>query len=154
MSSTNLTSPNHCGLEILIDASEKADIKEVKILISLKNADNKMRTSFKRAKEEMGYKGIICEMRDDFKSVRCYRNIALVYFDRLVVVRLVDEYIYSVLSALNTTLFTLSRFSKFRIGPSSNIPDWANHKTISVKRIVSNKLSTIVVKPHISIRHI
>jgi len=50
-------------LEILVDASKKADINEVKILISLKNADNKMRTNFKRFKEEMEYNGVMCEMR-------------------------------------------------------------------------------------------
>ena len=50
-------------LDILIDALEKPDIKEVKILISLKNADEKMRSNFKRFKEELENKGIICEMR-------------------------------------------------------------------------------------------
>lgn len=50
-------------LDILIDASAKIDIKEVKILISLKNADYKMRTNFKRFKEEMENNGIFCEMR-------------------------------------------------------------------------------------------
>jgi hypothetical protein len=50
-------------LDILIDASAKADLKQVKILISLKNADSKMRDNFKRFKEEMATKGIFSEMR-------------------------------------------------------------------------------------------
>jgi hypothetical protein len=50
-------------LDILMDALEKADVKDVKILISLKSADEKMRSYFKRFKEEMENKGIVCEMR-------------------------------------------------------------------------------------------
>jgi hypothetical protein len=50
-------------LDILIDGSAKADVREVKILISLKNADEKMRSSFHRFKEEMKNTGIMCEMR-------------------------------------------------------------------------------------------
>lgn len=50
-------------LDILIDASKKADIHEVKILISLKNTNSNMRNNFKRFKEEMENNGILCEMR-------------------------------------------------------------------------------------------
>lgn len=50
-------------LDILIDGSKKTDLKEVKLLISLKNADHKMRSQFQRFKEEMGNKGTLCEMR-------------------------------------------------------------------------------------------
>lgn len=50
-------------LDILIDGSAKADIKEIKILISLKDADERMKSNFKRFKEEMENKDIICEMR-------------------------------------------------------------------------------------------
>jgi hypothetical protein len=50
-------------LEILADASKKSDFKQVKILISLKNADERIRTNFKRLKEELGNSGILCEMR-------------------------------------------------------------------------------------------
>jgi hypothetical protein len=50
-------------LDILIDASKKADFKEVKILISLINADDRMRTNFKRFRDEMKNIGILCEMR-------------------------------------------------------------------------------------------
>ena len=50
-------------LDILMDAKDIADFKEVKILISLKTADDKMSTNFKRFKEEMENNNIICEMR-------------------------------------------------------------------------------------------
>ena len=50
-------------LDILIDASKKADFKEVKILISLINADERMRDNFKRFRDEMKNIDILCEMR-------------------------------------------------------------------------------------------
>ena len=50
-------------LDILIDAIGKTDIKELKILISLTNADIRMRSAFKRFKEEMANKDIISELR-------------------------------------------------------------------------------------------
>jgi hypothetical protein len=50
-------------LDILMDAGKKADIDQVKILISLKNANDNMRRNFKRFKEEMANNGISCEMR-------------------------------------------------------------------------------------------
>jgi hypothetical protein len=50
-------------LDILIDASKKADFKEVKILISLINADDRMRANFKRFRDEMKNIDILCEMR-------------------------------------------------------------------------------------------
>jgi hypothetical protein len=43
----------------------------VKILISLKSADEKMRSYFKRFKEEMENKGIVCEMRVVVDSKIC-----------------------------------------------------------------------------------
>jgi len=50
-------------LDILMDATAKANLEKVKILISLKYADIKMRDNFKRFKEEMENKGIHSEMR-------------------------------------------------------------------------------------------
>ena len=50
-------------LDILMDGSSKADVKEIKILISLKNADERMKSNFQKFKEEMENRGIKCEMR-------------------------------------------------------------------------------------------
>lgn len=50
-------------LDIIIDASKKTDINEVKILISLIKADERMRDNFKRFRDEMKNIGIVCEMR-------------------------------------------------------------------------------------------
>lgn len=50
-------------LDILMDAIDKADIKQINILISLKNANARMRSNFKRFKEEMANKNIASEMR-------------------------------------------------------------------------------------------
>lgn len=51
-------------LDIISDASAKAHIENIKILISIKNADTNMRANFKRFKEEMHtQKNIDAEMR-------------------------------------------------------------------------------------------
>ena len=72
-------------LDIIIDASKKTDINEVKILISLKTADVKMRTNFKRFKEEMKNNNIICEMRAVVDS-KVYND----YHDRWILSRSVN----------------------------------------------------------------
>ena len=51
------------GVDILIDGIAKTDIREVKILIPLNNADDNMRSNFRGSKEEMENKDIMCEMR-------------------------------------------------------------------------------------------
>lgn len=50
-------------LDILSEANLKGKIKEIKILISLKSSDEKMRNNFVRFRKEMKDKSIECEMR-------------------------------------------------------------------------------------------
>jgi hypothetical protein len=50
-------------LDILQDATLKADIKEIRILVSARNANESMRSNFGRFKEEMTTKNILCDMR-------------------------------------------------------------------------------------------
>lgn len=50
-------------LDILTDGIENVDLREVKILISLKSANEKMRSNFVRFREEMRNRNMICEMR-------------------------------------------------------------------------------------------
>jgi hypothetical protein len=66
-------------LDIMIDAIKKADIKEVKILISLRNADERMRDNFKRFRDEIKNMDMTSEMRVVVDS-KIYRE----YHDRWI----------------------------------------------------------------------